>query len=319
MKKFLLYFSFLILFSCEKEEIPISPHQAGDIITQTIGIGQDYRNQIFYQLSTNSIISQNIKTEWDIAFESNVSGWRIFLNSSLGGGVYRVSDMQFESLTSIDNPIWNWDAPSGNKDSTAIGNYQNQDVFFVIDRGYNISGNPIGYIKLRVESVNELGYYIRYSSIDNSNDTSLFVSKDPNKLKTCFSFSQNNIIDIEPNINKWDLLFTQYLHVFSTPPTPYLVTGLLINDSTTKVALDSINTFENINLSMLSEYDFKDNRDYIGYDWKVYNFSSGNYSIINNKNYIIQDALGRHFKLRFIDYYNDIGEKGYPKFELQEL
>ena len=45
-------------------------------------------------------------------------------------------------------------------------------------------------------------------------------------------------------------------------------------------------------------------------------------NITNNiyeKNFIIKNSIGLYFKLHFIDFYNDSGEKGYPKFALQQL
>lgn len=320
MQKILTYTLLIFMItSCDKGEIPIPPHQTGDLITTTIEMQQDYRYQIFYKLKDNTVVSQNLKTSWDIGFESNIDGWRIFLNSSLGGAAWKITDSSFESVFSINNPQWNWDNPSGNIDSTAIGDYQNQNIFFIIDRGYNISGNPIGYIKFRIDSINEIGYMVRYASLDNSLDTNVWIDKQVNKQKTCFSFSENKVINIEPNISDWDLLFSQYLHIFPNPPTPYLVNGILINNSTLSVALDTINSFENINYTEVSQYDFNQKRDFIGYNWKIFDFESSSYSIVENMNYILQDGEGHYYKLRFIDFYNDLGEKGYPTFEIQQL
>jgi len=36
-------------------------------------------------------------------------------------------------------------------------------------------------------------------------------------------------------------------------------------------------------------------------------------------NYVIRDRDGFFYKLRFIDFSNDMGEKGYPKFEFVRL
>ena len=57
----------------------------------------------------------------------------------------------------------------------------------------------------------------------------------------------------------------------------------------------------------------------IGWDWKQYDMSSGPYTVDVTKNYIVKNQNGLYFKLRFIDFYDDIGEKGAPKFELQKL
>jgi hypothetical protein len=57
----------------------------------------------------------------------------------------------------------------------------------------------------------------------------------------------------------------------------------------------------------------------VGYNWKEYDLSAGEYTVFSNINYIIQDKNDKYYKLHFIDFYNNLGEKGYPKFEIQEL
>ena len=49
MKKYLCLV-FIVFISCEKEEIPISPHTPGNVLTNQIELGIDYRYQVFYDL-----------------------------------------------------------------------------------------------------------------------------------------------------------------------------------------------------------------------------------------------------------------------------
>ena len=55
------------------------------------------------------------------------------------------------------------------------------------------------------------------------------------------------------------------------------MTGILINDKTTQVAVDTINDFNQINYSSLSNYQFLSKRDIIGYNWKEFNFETNLY------------------------------------------
>ena len=63
-----------VFISCEMEEIPVSPHNPGDIQINQIELSNDYRHQVFYDLGSNSIISDNLKTDWDLGFESSSQG-----------------------------------------------------------------------------------------------------------------------------------------------------------------------------------------------------------------------------------------------------
>jgi hypothetical protein len=67
------------------------------------------------------------------------------------------------------------------------------------------------------------------------------------------------------------------------------------------------------------ELEFSSRADVIGYDWKYYNFDAGVYTVVPDMNYVIRDRDGFFYKLRFIDFNNDVGEKGYPKFEFVRL
>ncbi|MBI3235467.1 MAG: hypothetical protein HYZ42_15755, partial [Bacteroidetes bacterium] len=77
--------------------------------------------------------------------------------------------------------------------------------------------------------------------------------------------------------------------------------------------------YENINLSHAKSLTYYNEQDVIGYNWKTYDAASGKYTTRKHVNYIIKSKNGLYYKLRFIDFYNNKGEKGYPKFEFQRL
>ena len=55
-----------------------------------------------------------------------------------------------------------------------------------------------------------------------------------------------------------------------------------------------------------------------GYDWKTYNFDEGYYKVDLDRSYIFLTKEG-YYKLRFVDYIDDNGDRGAPKFEYQKL
>lgn len=309
----------LLLVSCEKEELPISPHTPGPEQIAQISMGADYGKQIFYRLSDHTVVNQNPKTAWDIGFQCGEDGWRITLNSARGGAAALVETNDFSSVNSSNGVSWNWDAQSGNPDSTAIGDYRNADHVILIDRGYDPQGNHTGYRKMKVMEVNETAYSIRLAELNGANDIKRTIEKSESKSYLAFSFDANNVVQIAPDKTQWDLLFTQYVHLFHNPLTPYLVTGVLINRYETTVAEVTDRVFEEIKLEHVQQYEFNSELDIIGYDWKTYSFESASYTVNPDISYILRNAEGRHFKLHFIDFYNDIGERGAPKFEMQEL
>jgi hypothetical protein len=320
MKKLLIIIIVHTVFtSCEKEELPIQLHSVGDIISQQIDLNQDYRYQVFYDLSSNTISSTNLKTDWDLGFESSAEGYHIQLNSSTYSSLSFLDNINFNDTLTIDNLSWFWDNPNGSLDSTAFGDFRLLERVYIIDRGYNISGNKRGYKKMIIDAVTANYYLISYANLDNTDSFTFQLDKDPNVNFTSFSFNENEVVNFEPNKLDWDLLFTQYTHLYNDTTTPsYLVTGVLNNNNIT-VAIDTTYAFEEINYDYISSFVFDDNQNSIGFNWKEYDLTSGVYTVFTNINYIIRDNELRYYKLHFLDFYNDLGVKGYPKFEIQEL
>ena len=64
---------------------------------------------------------------------------------------------------------------------------------------------------------------------------------------------------------------------------------------------------------------FNKNWNEIGYDWKEYDQNAGRYTIVPNRFYILKTKNGNYFKMRFVDFYDDQGRKGYPKMAWELL
>ena len=77
--------------------------------------------------------------------------------------------------------------------------------------------------------------------------------------------------------------------------------------------------FNKIILSDTLSFEFNNNEDVIGYDWKERTPSDNSYSIISNKYHIIKDTEGYYYKQKLINFYNSVGIKGNPKFEVAKL
>ena len=309
----------VLLSGCLKEELPVPPHVQGDLMVGQVELGTTYGLQIYYDLASNSIVSTSQKTDWDLSFECAVGGWHVLLNSSLAAAAADLGEVDFESVSNTDNAVWNWDLQTGLLDSTAIGDYRNLNHVYLIDRGYNEAGVPLGFKKIMLEFNEDETFYLRSANLDGSEDETVTISKDPNINFQSYSFNSHSVVDIEPNKNDWDLLFSQYTHVFQNPTLPYLVTGVLLNRFNTSCAQEEAIPFDEINYENAADFAFSSDINTIGYDWKSYNFDLSQFTIVENLSYVITTNDGIYFKLRFIDFYNDSGEKGAPKFELQDL
>ena len=317
-----LSFLFLVtalLSSCLKEELPVPVHEQGELMLGQVELGTTYGLQIYYDLASNTVVSTNQKTDWDLSFECAAGGWHVLLNSSLAAAAADLGSVDFGSVNDTDGAVWNWDLHTGLLDSSAIGDYRNLNHVYLIDRGYNETGVPLGFKKIMLEFNEDETFYMRSANLDGSEDETITITKDPDINFKSYSFNTNSVIDIEPNKNDWDLLFSQYTHVFQNPTLPYLVTGVLLNRFNTSCAQEESIQFEEITYESIGDYDFSFDLNTIGYDWKSYSFDLSQFTIVENMSFVIKTNNEAYFKLRFIDFYNDLGEKGAPKFELQDL
>jgi hypothetical protein len=330
----------LLMTSCFKEDEKITPHDPGNVSTDSVRIARNgqYLYQSYYDLSSKSIVSTNLKNTWDLGFECSVRGTKIILNSSNFMLSAETGSTDFNAPIDTVGYKWNFDASSGNQDTTAFGGwvtYAETDSaklytgqVYVIDRGYDAAGALLGQRKVVFQEVTDTSYTFRFAKLDGSDEHIFTLKKDPAVNYLCFSFDNGGQqLSLEPPKQDWDLLFTQYTTLLYTDegdPYPYLLTGVLSNPSGTIVDQDTLYDFAAIDLDIARNLDYSSALDEIGYDWKdvVGDVSSGNvsYIIVEGRNYVIRDVQGFYYKLRFISYYSlDNGDKGVPTFEFQKL
>ena len=144
------YILLIFVFGCEQNEIPIQPSM-GELQSYQIEMESDYKYQVFYNLENNIVVKQNIKTEWDLAFESSQDGWKIITNSARFAQVSELVNSNFEDIIAIDNLTWRWEDPKGIIEETAIGDYRQKNAIYIIDRGFQIDGTNTGYKKITIK------------------------------------------------------------------------------------------------------------------------------------------------------------------------
>ena len=328
----LIFFSCILFCSCEKKELPVPKRNVvirpggismpGERIEMQVEMGSDYRNQIWFSFNDSKVVYTNNKTDWDLSFECSVAGSRIMLNGAKAMRAYKTN---FETLAEVTDTVGlgihgKADVPSGNADSTAIGNWVQRNRVYVINRGYNEKGQLQGFYKLKISSVNAVEFTFEYANIHNNLVYKDTVTKNTDYNFRAYSFTTHQSCEnIEPKKSAYDLCFTQYTHWFSEPPQYYLVAGVLTNSYKTRVITLTDKHFADITLNDTLNRFFSSKRDAIGYDWKEFNLDNNLYTVNQNTCYLISDNRGYFYKLHFLDFVNKSGVKGYPTFEFQKL
>jgi hypothetical protein len=330
----------LLLSSCLKDEdkiITLTPRLPGDpelyLMQSSI-----YNSQVYFDLVTNETVATNNKLDWDLGFEASDTGWHIILNASLRMRVAGLT-IDFENITApggVEASLWHWDKSDGNLDSTAIGNWIDFStnppeiayLTYVVDRGFDEFGNSLGYRKFQLLNYETTRYQIRFADMNGSNESTVWVEKDNSVHFVSFSFKNGGETLIhEPPKDDWQLLFTQYTGVtydLMNNPHPYFVQGVLINHrSGVQAVVDTVSLFADIDYAMALGLEYSSAMDTIGHLWKdVYvdlETLESIYTCDTTRNQIIKLPNGDYYKLRFLDFYNGYGIKGYTSIEHQKL
>jgi hypothetical protein len=316
--------AFLLTFlaSCEIEEKAVpKPEPKAGVETNELAMGNDYKYQIYFDYETNKAVAKNAKTIWDIGFECGSDGYHIILNGSKSMFAFNTHATNFDALTDTVGKLGEnlWDAPSGNLDSTAIGDWRTKNEVYVINRGYNESGEHQGFMKIQFLTQDANSYTLKMADINGANLVQRSIAKDDMYNFIFMSLADGQTVSVEPPKNTWDVVFTQYTHIFDEDGTlmPYLVTGCLLNRYNTSAYKDTVTAFDAITIESAGKNPFPEAINTIGYDWKTYTGST--YVVNKNWSYIIKNRNGFYFKMHFISFFNTSGEKGSPSFEYQKL
>lgn len=333
----LTLFLSLLFTSCFKEDERVTPYVPGDVNTAVVTMMEDYRYQSFFSLQEGKVIDSLFKYDWDLAMTTRAGTYTLYPNTSLFMKIAHTGSFNFDSLYEVnDNTPWEFDSSDGDSTGNAIGTWwlspdstllQEGEVILV-DRGIDFDGLPIGYLKIQPSFNSEnQNVRIKIAKLDGGEERTFEFNSFTDLPFVTMSFATGfNSPQPFPPGNRWELWFTQYTTLLYTDEGeayPYLVTGVLINKDLVTVALDTIHSFNDMDREIAETVELTDKLDVIGYDWKKINgdVTSGDITYIPRDNfvYIIRTKEGYYYKLRFIDFYNNAGKKGYPKFEYQRL
>lgn len=292
-----------------------------------------YHNQHYFDFSSGTVVAENQNSEWMLSFACADTAHVIRVNSSDFWGLAPSGSTRMDSIFT-QNTEWMWkqDKSDGNPDSTAAGEWVNfESSTASYNRQVYLLGRYDGITyhlskKLQFISVDELSYTFLIAEPDASEADTITVIKDDSYNSIQFSIHNNELNQLEPLKDQWDLLFTQYFTILYTDdgiPTPYIVRGVLLNPNQVEAALDTVLHFLDVTYSTAQQQDYFSALDAIGHDWKSVTVDEGSnsaeYKVRPGYTYLVKDTEQEIYKLRFKSYFNKSGIKGYPSIEFSRL
>ncbi|MBU6324373.1 MAG: HmuY family protein [Bacteroidetes bacterium] len=318
-----------VFTSCEPEE-PLypAPKQIQGLQTLTLDMGEDRNRDVFVNLS-NVAYSSADGSLWDLGFSCVSGRWDIIINNGNDAWIYRGDTGSINRVFKVPSTGWRYDNPTGTPDSSALGSWspdgsKSYGYCYIMDRGLNQAAAD-RYVKFKLGRVENGDYVLSYGRLADTVTKPARIGRMPGKNYAYFSFLRGDTIHAEPlNQDAWDLVFRKYkTNIIETGtgiPYDYVAVGCLLNPYNTLAVEVPANTpFESVNLGLAQSLTLSARRDAIGYDWKLFDRLSGKYTVNYKRVYVIRTAGNQWFKLRFTDYYNDLGQRGYPKFEFERL
>lgn len=317
MRIFLIVLFIAIFFSsCWKEEIPIDKAARRGTTYQTIEMGSSYSDVVWFDLSEGLVVKTMQKDAWELLISRKDGLYHMQLNTALFGQAARTESSDWTAVMSESGLAFKSDAPSGGIDSLSIGDWIREEKIWLLDRGYNTQGLPYSKLKIRCSDFQENGFTIEYGAVNSAQGETMFIPISEGDLGLGITLSSDEIIQVYPS--EWDLCFTQYVHLFYDPYTPYLVSGVLINDKAGVRAQRLLQAYDDVDFNAIQENNYSAYSNVIGYDWKFFDLDAGQYTVYLEYVYAIKTADERVYKLHFLDFYNSQGERGYPMFAYGE-
>jgi len=319
MKKPIIIPLFLLLAiaSCKNDN-----NNSNSFKEATIDMETDQGSDIYYRLANGTTTTAG-RTDWDIAFSVPLQTATILINEGKGLELYCVGDtnawasVNANSITGLKQRFNNksdWTIGAFNLNASAWPNYgwgtyhQNGD--------HNVGGDSIYIIKFPDQSLMKLmiraklgansGNIIRAANIDGSGEfIDTLLTAPYNELKNFIHYSLINkiVLEVEPKMDEWDLLFTRYVIQIPTGPGSvmnYTVMGVLTNPSVTVAKVTGVPVEKAVDTQ--SEDGYVTAADAIGYDWKVSDPVTHAVSIADSVSYFIKSVDGKKYQLYFTAY-----------------
>lgn len=298
------------------------------------------------------------RTDWDLAFYSG-NAFKVMLNSSImmaAGKIpnaadfdqvnestvaglknqVQVANFNPDNIAFIDDVAGNF--PTG---YTAIEEIKANDAengIYLVNMGKDIftgsipvgsvttGGDMRGWKKIQVLRAGD-GYKLKSANLDGTEYTEILITKNPAYNYSFVSLKNKSEVIIQPEKNKWDICFTVFTNTI-TGAGSYVYADFVNHNNLVGAGayevkidapasgLDAYNAFKVSDIDQ-SKFVYNDHR-IIGGNWRNPVGTNG-LEVYGDRFYIIKDADGYYFKLRFTRLTNTLGERGFPQFEYKPL
>ncbi len=330
MKKILsisLFFA-IALASCSDDEVITPPPSLGSTITLQGGEGgASAANSVYLDFSTETQTSIE-RISWHLGFNCG-SDFGVILNNTTGSRA-----TEAENSISI-NTIMSDEQRAYYKDTVlalgmGMGSFDIVDTIgqdlsqTIIKEGktylYDAGDADIELFKVNVTMKDNNTYLLKYALWNSSDVKTLEIAKKPAYHFVGASLAHNRVLDIQPEKNNWDMVWSRNTYISAMMPgVPFVMADIVFLNKGVQAAeimIDETVTYENYGSANIGSAAFSSNTDAIGANWRHGGGPTAAPSVKTDRFYVIRDNAGNTYKLRFISMNDaDGGVRGYPEVE----
>lgn len=313
----------------------------GGTLSPEVG-GPNLPYSIYVDLSKERLTSVK-RDAWDLGFYSG-NEFQVSLNGSIYmaakkletndlNQVNELNAQQYFSQVAVgtfDPANENFiDDPSGNISLTAISEISENDSenkVYLLNLGYSVgtdtpnaggvavAGTSRGWKKIRILR-DGTNYKLQYANLNDSSFETINIPKSATNHFSHFSFNTNNLVQVEPFKDSWDLNFTVFTNIIEGSGS-YGYSDFVVNNIKSEVLVYQVTvsntiTYENFNIDSIDETKFTIDQRIIGADWR--DVFSG--VTKTDRFYVLKDPESNYYKIRMLAFVNQTGIRGFPKFE----
>ncbi len=335
MRYLLAILVLIIIQACQKDEDLLPGRFVTDQIGQADMVsegGVDYQMQLYFDLSSGQVKTQNLRDSWDLAFSCDITQPNLFVNPAMSSSIARTGVTDFSTTFDPSNFKFEFERSGRYYHhgwwSGDIDNGQPKQEVYLINLGRDFANQERGFLKVQLIALESDAYLIKVAKLDNSELKEVRLSVEPRYNYQFIKLDKpDEILSLEPPKKEWDLHFTKYMErLFDGSDTlDYSVTGCMINPSNTTAYLDTISTqdstisYTSLRIEDVDEHQLSDRQNVIGHDWKYFDLDVGTFLVRSNLNYFVRDNSNITYRLHFTGFYNNAGQKGGVSFEYLPL
>ena len=243
----------------------------------------------------------------------------------------------------VDNPTGVLTGNGGGEGTAiaAISATESDNKVYLVNLGFEVAttppasgvaldGDARGWKKIRITR-NGNGYTLQYADLDSTTHQTVNISKNADFNFTFFSLTAGQTVNVQPEKDKWDLNFTGFTNYypFGSGSITYFFADFITTNihGGTKAYMvlsseeDRDNDYAAFTIDSVVETDFtasSSDQRILGDTWRTSGGPAGGPTIRNDRFYVVKDAAGNVYKLKFLALSRD-GVRGYPVFEYELL